>query len=244
MVSVCIATYNGEKYIKKQIESILLQLEKDDEIIVSDDNSSDRTIQIVNEINDDRIKIYIHKRDFVKKKHCVGYYCSNNFSHAISKASGDYILLADQDDVWYENKVSEIVGVLQKFDICMSNFSIINEKEELIKEKYYQNNPITNNWFYNLNKNVYFGCCMAFKSNIKNLFMPIPNTIVSYDTWIATKCLLKKKKIDYIDKPLIYYRRHGNNISQATGNSNNSIFFKFFWRLQFLSTLLFYKLKG
>ena len=96
MNSVCIATYNGEKFIEEQIRSILLQLDSHDEIVISDDHSTDKTIQIIKSINDDRIKIIYNKNN-------KGY--TNNFENAISKASGDFIYLSDQDDVWKPTKV-------------------------------------------------------------------------------------------------------------------------------------------
>ena len=150
MISVCMATYNGQKYIKQQIVSILKQLSETDELIISDDNSLDNTKEVINEINDNRIKFYIHNRDFSKKKHQSGYYCSNNFSNAIEKASGDYIFLSDQDDNWCDNKVERILNELKTSDLCMSNFSIIDGSEKVITQKYFSKNPITKNWFINL----------------------------------------------------------------------------------------------
>lgn len=240
MVSVCMTTYNGEKFVKKQVESILRQLNETDELIVSDDNSTDETLNILRQFNDSRIKIYAHKRSFIKKKHSSVYYCSNNFSNAIKHAMGDYIFLSDQDDIWYDNKVQRTLAELEKYDLCMANFSIIDSSERITLQKYFNRNPISKNWFINLNKNVYFGCCMAFRKECINLFMPIPHTIPNYDSWIGAVLHLKGKKIGFIEEPLIYYRRHDTNTSNATGNSKNSIFFRIYWRLQFLYTLIQY----
>lgn len=238
MISVCITTYNGENYIKQELESILKQLDKNDEVIISDDNSNDNTIGVIKSLNDSRIKIFQHTRTFSKKAFPNGYYCSNNFSNAIEKASGDYIFLADQDDIWRENKVEKFVEKLNEYDVCMSNFSIIDSSGNILNEKHFLKNPISGNWFSNFNKNVYFGCSMAFKSSIKDLFMPIPKSIVSYDTWIATKALLSKRKIVFIEEALLFYRRHENNVSPATGVSKNPLWFKLYWRIQFLITLI------
>ena len=90
MVSVCMATYNGEKYIKEQIDSILSEIKENDEIVISDDNSTDCTVEIIKSYNDDRIKLYhSNARNFKK-----------NFENARNKAKGDIIFLSDQDDVW------------------------------------------------------------------------------------------------------------------------------------------------
>ena len=98
-ISVCIASYNGEKYIKEQLNSILCQLEERDEVIISDDSSTDNTVQIIESFKDKRIKI------FREQKFKSPIY---NFENAISKATGDIIFLSDQDDIWHKAKVHKI----------------------------------------------------------------------------------------------------------------------------------------
>ncbi|MEO5643505.1 MAG: glycosyltransferase, partial [Bacteroidia bacterium] len=95
-ISVCLATYNGEKYIGEQLQSILIQLSQHDEVIISDDSSSDRTIDIVQAFGDSRI-IILHGQTFRSP--------IRNFENALSHAGGQYIFLADQDDVWLPEKV-------------------------------------------------------------------------------------------------------------------------------------------
>lgn len=112
MISVCIATHNGAHYIKEQIESILCQLGTNDEIIISDDGSTDNTIDILLAFNDKRIIIYHYKQP-VKSKHSHIYVCKN-FENALKHAKGDYIFLADQDDWWMPNKVMKCLEDLKK----------------------------------------------------------------------------------------------------------------------------------
>ncbi|MCD8291094.1 MAG: glycosyltransferase, partial [Prevotella sp.] len=95
-VSVCIATYNGEKYIEEQIRSILSQLSDNDEVIISDDGSHDQTLSLIQSIGDKRIKIFQNEG-----RHGFKY----NFENTLKKVQGDYIFLCDQDDVWLPNKV-------------------------------------------------------------------------------------------------------------------------------------------
>ena len=96
MISVCIATYNGAEYLREQVESILSQLEEEDEIVVSDDSSTDTTIEILQSFGDRRIKIFKNPaKGFVR-----------NFENALRQAQGDFIFLSDQDDVWLPNKVA------------------------------------------------------------------------------------------------------------------------------------------
>ena len=103
MISVCIATYNGEKYIKEQLDSIIPQLGHEDEIVISDDGSSDSTLDIINSINDERIRITVNQG-----KHGV----NSNFNNALLHAKGDFIFLADQDDIWLSGKVAECLKAL------------------------------------------------------------------------------------------------------------------------------------
>lgn len=116
-ISVCMATYNGERFIKDQISSILNQKfdeenEIDLELVISDDGSTDSTVNIINEINDDRIKLYHHKNKRTHKYFNSAFACTENFNYAVSKATGDYIFLSDQDDVWYEWKLQTSLTAL------------------------------------------------------------------------------------------------------------------------------------
>lgn len=110
MISVCIATYQGEKYIREQLASILCQLDDADEIIVSDDGSTDRTLDIIRQMADHRIKI-------VEGPH--RHSPTLNFERALQEARGDYIFLADQDDVWKPDKVQVCMKWLQEYDLSL-----------------------------------------------------------------------------------------------------------------------------
>ena len=103
MNSICIATYNGEKYIHQQLTSILSQINIDDEVIISDDDSTDNTIEIIKSLNDKRIKI-IHGGFHHFKWH---------FANALQHSKGEYIFLSDQDDIWVEGKYQACLNKLQ-----------------------------------------------------------------------------------------------------------------------------------
>jgi hypothetical protein len=107
MISVCIATYNGEKYIKEQILSILAQLSTKDEIIISDDGSTDHTITKILEISSPIIKIVYNQNEH-------GY--TANFENALKNAKGNFIFLSDQDDIWEPNKVACCMEHFKKYD--------------------------------------------------------------------------------------------------------------------------------
>ena len=138
MISVCIATYNGEKFIKEQLDSILCQLSNDDEVIISDDGSTDKTIEIIESYNDDRIKIFHHEKNEKLSKIKEGrnfYYATQNFSNALEKVSGDYVFLSDQDDIWLQNKVSRSLELLKKNDVIVHNYQVVDVNGNLTKEQ-------------------------------------------------------------------------------------------------------------
>ena len=112
------ATHNGEKFIKEQLDSILCQLSPEDEVVISDDGSTDSTLEIIEGYNDSRIKIYrmTHTRKGMKSH----YYVTMNFENALRQAKGDYIFLCDQDDVWYPHKVERCFEVLKEYDMVLT----------------------------------------------------------------------------------------------------------------------------
>lgn len=210
MISVCIATYNGERYIKKQVQSILSQLSENDEIIISDDNSRDKTLDIVRSFNDKRIKIIMGP--------CKGYI--QNFSNAISHSIGDYIFLSDQDDEWHENKIEKVIPLLKRYKIVMHNAKLVDGQDNylgvfLFKDK------IRFSFWKNIIKHQTFGCCLGFRSELKPYILPIPyNKHLLHETWISGLCqlLFGNNSLAYINSPLINYRRHDNNVSLMHGD--------------------------
>ena len=127
MNSICIATYNGEKYIKEQLTSILSQINIDDEVIISDDGSTDQTTEIIKSLNDSRIKLI--KGDF--------HNFTFNFENAIKQAKGEYIFLADQDDVWLPNKYHECLHELKKYDLICHNSKITDKNLNIINNSFF-----------------------------------------------------------------------------------------------------------
>lgn len=206
-VSVAMATYNGEKYIKEQINSILINLDKNDELVISDDGSKDNTVNIIEgfQKKDNRIKLYDGPRKGVKQ----------NFANAIEKCNGECIFLSDQDDVWNVKKVEKVLKVFKEKGITLviHNCEIVNENLEKTDKTFFEFRNSGKGIIKNIWKNTYIGCCMAFKSEIKDKILPIPNDVEMHDQWIG---ILNEKygKSYFLDDCLIKYRRHGNNVSK------------------------------
>ena len=200
MISVCIATYNGEKYIKEQLLSILPQLGKKDEVIISDDHSTDNTLDIVKGLNDNRIKIVMNNRE-------KGY--TSNFENALSYAIGDYIFLSDQDDIWMSNKVDYCIAELKEYDLVVSDAILINSKGEKIDDSFFYKRNVYYTWLGNIFKFGFLGCCMAFKMNVLKKALPFPkkHLYCTHDNWIFLVAQsFYKVKISH--EKLIRYRRH------------------------------------
>lgn len=229
MISVCMTTYNGEKYIKSQLSSILSQLDKNDEIVISDDSSTDKTISIIEKITDQRIKIL--KNNIFKSP-------VYNLENALKNAKGDYILLADQDDVWLPNKVLETIKHINENNVVMSDAILCDSDLNIISTTLESWRHYQTGFIINLYKSRYLGCCMAFHKNKLKHILPFPKNLKAHDVWIGLLAELKGG-LTYIPIPLIKYRRHENNFSTVGSTSTNSILFKFNYRVQFfLLTLI------
>ncbi|HLP04543.1 MAG TPA: glycosyltransferase family 2 protein [Paludibacter sp.] len=224
MISVCLASYNGEKYIKEQINSILAQLCDQDELIISDDGSDDRTLEIIQEFGDLRIKMF-------QNNGIHGY--THNFENALIHASGDYIFFSDQDDVWLPGKINKMLPYLKDDVLVFSDAFITNENLEVLG-KISDWRKYKKGYIRNLYKNIYTGCTCAFTKKIKDYTLPFPVTkFIMHDNWIGLLCELKFKVV-YLDEALIWHRRHNDNTSSMTNKSNRTIMFMFKYRFLLL----------
>jgi glycosyltransferase involved in cell wall biosynthesis len=237
MISVCLAVYNGEKYIKEQIDSILTQLDHTGEIIISDDNSTDKTLEIIENFSDSRIKIF-RGNNFKSPIF--------NLENALKHAQGNYIFLADQDDVWIENKVQICMQYLQTADVVVSDCKVVDAGLNIMCNSFFQKNHSRQGFFINLQHNAYIGCCMAFRRKILTTCLPFPKNIPMHDIWLGFVAELFYTSC-FIPLPLVLYRRHGNNISPT---SQTSVFnfrqkLLFRWNLiRYIPLLLLRKLKS
>lgn len=219
MVSVCIATYNGEKYIKEQISSILSQIHENDEIIVSDDKSSDKTVNIIKSFNDNRIKIFIHKpvNSFL-----------GNFENAIIHSKGDFIFLSDQDDVWLPTKYEKMLPLLQKYDLVCSNSKLCNEHLDVINPDFFNYFNSGPGVIKNMIRGTYFGSCMAFRRSLLKYALPFPPTIeVGHDRWLGIVSEIVGKSYFY-KEPLLLYRQTESSI---TGLLNPNYKRRSYWKM-------------
>lgn len=230
MVSVCMATYNGAEYIRQQLSSITAQLGADDEVIVSDDGSTDSTLAVIRSMGDGRVKTIEGPR-----RHSPVW----NFENALRHAKGDYIFLADQDDVWKPGKVSTMMEWLRRYDCVVSDAEMADRGLNIIRKSYYGMHGTKPGRMYNLLvKNGYMGCCMAFTRRVLDASLPFPKDTPMHDLWIGNVAAFRFS-LKFIGDSLVTYRCHGGNASfTATGKSGYSTLRKLFIRLITVKNLL------
>jgi len=214
-VSVCLASYNGEKFIKEQLTSILKQLSSEDEIIVSDDGSTDNTIGIVKSFEDPRIKIYHNEGE-------KGY--TRNFENALRLSTGDVIFLSDQDDVWIEGKVKSVLKELENNTLVVTDAEVVDGELKTIYKSHFEHSGVKPGFWNNFIKTRYIGACMAFRRELLSKAMPFPKNreLCAHDYWLVLVAEFYYK-VSLVKVPFLKYRRHGGNASGGgVAKSSNS----------------------
>ena len=207
-VSVALASYNGARYLREQIDSILCQLEEADELIVSDDGSSDGTEEILLEYQEADSRVHFSRGS--------GKGVKKNVEHALSLASGSYIFLADQDDIWEPGKVSRMLEALKGGAYLAIHDARVFEGEEsgrFFLESFFAFRDAGPGVLKNIVKNSYIGCCMAFRREVLDIALPIPGDIEMHDQWIGVLSDYAYGNSVFLREPLLRYRRHGANQS-------------------------------
>lgn len=221
------AVYNGEKYIREQIDSILPQLKENDEIVISYDESQDNTYNIINDYakKDLRFKIFNGPN-----KGAI-----YNFENAILNCTKEYIFLCDQDDVWEPNKVDTVIKEFSKTnaDLILHDASIVDKDLNELEPSFFKKRNCKKGIFNNIIKNSYIGCCMAFNCRLKVHILPFPKSLPMHDQWIG---LVGEKffNVNFLNKQLVKYRRHGNNVSSE---KHSDVLTMLKWRFNILKGL-------
>lgn len=229
--SVCMATYNGEKYVAEQIKSILSQLNEQDELVISDDHSTDNTVNIIKAVQDNRIKLTVNECN-------IGY--TKNFERALKNSSGDVIFLSDQDDVWVDKKVEIMLKKLETCDMVISNAMIVDTDLKVINESHFDLYKVKSGFWNNFIKTRYIGACMAFKKEVLYYALPFPryHQYCAHDYWLT---IIGEAffKVRLEDTPLLLYRRHDGNVLSGGEYSTNSFLKKITVRMYCLANLIF-----
>ena len=225
-ISVALAAYKGQQYIAEQLESILPQLGENDEIIVSDDYPQGLTREAVIKIadRDKRVK-YIEGE---------GRGVVRNFENALEACSGDVIFLCDQDDVWQADKVKSVMAeIANGADLVLHDAAVTDGSLNVTQPSFFAVHGSNADFKHNLIRNTFVGCCMAFTRQVMLDTLPFPEGLPMHDWWIALAAIKKGYKAVLLDKPLILWRRHGDNVTGGKTTAAQKIK----WRLKMIASL-------
>jgi hypothetical protein len=236
MVSVCMAAYNGERYIEAQLRSILPQLEPGDEIVIVDDASRDGTLVRVQQMQH-ALEQSLGPR-LIVLQHQTNEGVVRTFEDAVRRATGDILFLCDDDDLWAPDKVRK---VLQAFaarpetQLVSSGLSLIDEQNQPASDpEFLRHRRFTANLAANLLHNQFQGSAMAFRSSLIREVLPFPsNRLFLHDAWIGARTIVTDGGTAYIDEPLLLYRRHAGNYTRILSRWN-----QLKRRLQLIAALL------
>ena len=220
LISICMATYNGEKYLKEQIESVIKQSYKNFELIIQDDNSTDNTLQILQEYADlPNISIFVNETN-------LGYI--KNFETLLQRAQGEYIAISDQDDIWQEDKLDTLLHNIQDATLIYSNSLLIDAEGKSLKRTLSQklkNNFISSSEPLNfLYDNTVSAHAVLFKRELLAYLAPLP-THLYFDQYIAMLAA-SLNGVKFIDKNLVEYRQHNTNTLSQNKKQKLSTFQK------------------
>lgn len=207
-VSVCMATYNGARYLNQQIESILEQLEDSDELVVVDDASTDESAQIVRSYNDPRVRLVVND-------HNVGHVRS--FEVGMTFSTGDIVMLSDQDDVWADGRVTCILRALEGGGMIASNFDYLPSAVEgpRLGELPARSSLVVDLVALALGRRPYYGCTMAFTRDFVDLALPFPSGTRAHDHWLAILGLTSRR-LRHAPEVTVHRRLHDDNLSPRT----------------------------
>ncbi|MBR3152595.1 MAG: glycosyltransferase family 2 protein [Clostridia bacterium] len=221
-IDILLATYNGEKYLREQLDSILNQTYGEFNLIISDDCSNDNTRKILEEYEllDSRIKVYYQEKN-------LGYV--KNFEFLLNKVESELYMLSDQDDVWIPEKIEETYNYLvsEKAELVFTDLTVVDENLNVMYQSFndlmkYSKKAIKyDDYRLQFLYNCVTGCTLMTKKKYLVDILPIPNEseYVIHDFWIPLITSFNGK-IKYLNKPLIKYRQHGNNQVGAKTKGN------------------------
>lgn len=212
-ISVALCTYNGELYLKEQLESILKQSRIPDEVVICDDGSADRTVEMIRDFAQAAtfpVRIFVNTTRLGSTK---------NFEQAIRLCEGDVIVLCDQDDCWYETRLSLSERAFlnnQSIGLAFTDADLIDEDSRLLGVRYWETCGLSESRIKKmqngmaldvlLRHNVILGSMMAFRANLRDILLPIPE-MTWHDLWIAL-IVSVISEIEIIPVSSIRYRKH------------------------------------
>ena len=213
MRSVVLASFQGERYIAEQLRSILPQLAPEDEVVVSDDASTDRTVEVVAALADPRIQI-------IANSSRAGY--ARNFERAIARSRGDPVYFSDQDDVWLPGKIAALDAALRSSPLVASDAIVVDENLQMLQQSFFTLRGTGGfspaRIFF---KPTIIGATLACRRQYLASLLPVPAGI-PHDFWLSLNAALDRA-LAVVDTPQILYRRHGTNASPTASGTRRPL---------------------
>ncbi len=216
MTAILMSTYNGQSYLKEQLDSILNQTFSDFVLYIRDDGSKDQTVSLIRSYDDPRIRLIEGENVGPAKSF---------FSLLHAAQDADYIFFSDQDDVWFPNKLERLLSEIRKYDhipaMVFSDFSMIDNAGGVIAESYakkasLQVSPGDNTLAKVLAHPYVFGCASVINKNLSRLVANPPEGIEMHDCWIC-QCAAATGKLIYLPEQTIGHRFHNSNATGRMG---------------------------
>ena len=214
--SVAMASYNGARYIEEQLQSVLSQLGEQDEVVVSDDGSTDGTRQLLEALagRDSRVRVLDGPRAGVVR----------NFENALAAVTGEIVFLCDQDDVWRPDKVEAVCAAFEDPAVwlVMHDARVTDDTLRPVADSFFALHGSRAGYARTLWRKAYIGCCMAFRRELLQLALPFPDGIPMHDQWLG---MLADRQggVRLLAHPLIDYRRHAGTATTDRHGSLSSM---------------------
>ncbi len=227
-ISVVMTTYNGSRYLRPQIDSIILQLGTEDELVISDDRSSDKTLDILKEYASAQVRILQTPGNLGPIR---------NFEYALAQARGSVIVLSDQDDVWLEGRLTRVrdhfSGNTMPYDLLVLDSNIVDGDLKPTLGSLFDLLSAGPGLIKNILRNTYVGCHMAFRRQLLDVAMPFPRAIPMHDVWLG---LVSESlgPVTFEPGATMLFRRSGENYTQ----SRYSMIQRLTWRIGLITSLV------
>lgn len=227
--SVAMATYNGLPYIRRQLDSILDQLEATDQLVIVDDASSDGTWEYLQTLRHPALELV---------RHASNQGIRISFQEALQDCRNDIVFLSDQDDVWLPTKravVMRAFAARPDVALVISDARVIDADDRVVCASFMQaRGGFRGSVLSTILKNRYLGCAMILRRSVLPLVLPIPRGAPMHDMWLGAMGAVQGAVV-YLDEPLIDYRRHGRNASPST---HRPVLQMIRWRVSFVAAIL------
>ena len=209
---------NSERFLKPQLNSILRELGPEDELVISDDGSTDCTMSIIAGMQDRRIRTVENSPE---RRGVI-----QNFQNAIEHCRNDVIVLSDHDDIWLPGRIARVQKVFESnrdVSLVVCNAEVIDEEDRVVHPSYYALRYSGPGVLKNILKNTYIGSCMSFRRSVLPIVLPIPKRVPMHDMWIGILNDIFYKSV-FISDVLVRYRRHSDNISRFSRAAIHKLF--------------------